>query len=155
MKKILLFTVISLLVTGCKYFEEKRLFSKKVDTLINYADAIDESMDTLSIDTVEVLDMDIPESDITSDSQTSVYNQGYYHSDYKYHVVAGCFMIPEYAERYAEKLRTMGYKTEIVLRDDGFHMVSALSSNDKSASKSGLRSVRAELTPKAWIYEFK
>ncbi len=155
MKKILLYIVILFLVAGCKYFEEKRLFSKKVDTLINYAEGIAEPADTGSSDTLAVSDSNISETGISSGSLSDVYNPDYYHSDYKYHVVVGSFLIPEYAERYAEKLRTMGYKPEIILREDGYHMVSAHYSNELSASNIGLKSVKAEITPGAWIYEIK
>jgi hypothetical protein len=155
MKKILLYIVILLLVEGCKYFEEKRLFSKKVDTLINYAEGIDDSADTVIQDTVTGLDTDIMESQITSESSEDIYNPEYYHSDYKYHVIVGSFLIPEYAERYAEKLEAMGYKPEIILRDDGYHMVSAHASNELTACNAGLSSIKAEITQGAWIYEMK
>ena len=62
MKKILLYIVISFLVAGCKYFEEKRLFSKKVDTLINYAEGIAEPVDTGLSDTLAVSDLNVSES---------------------------------------------------------------------------------------------
>ncbi len=155
MKKILLYIVISVLIVGCKYFEEKRLFSKKVDTLINYAE---ESIEPEEIDSSEILtgtDEIISEKDISADSQTSIYNSKYSHSDYKYHLVVGCFLIPEYAERYADKLRAMGYNPEIVLRDDGYHMVSARYFNELSASINELQTVKAELSSQAWIYEIK
>ena len=155
MKKILLYIVISVLIVGCKYFEEKRLFSKKVDTLINYAE---ESSEPEEIDSLEILtgtDEIISEKDISADSLTSIYNSKYSHSDYKYHLVVGCFLIPEYAERYADKLRAMGYNPEIVLRDDGYHMVSARYFNELSASINELQTVKAELSSQAWIYEIK
>jgi len=155
MKKILLYIVISVLIVGCKYFEEKRLFSKKVDTLINYAE---ESSEPEEIDSSEILTGTyeiISEKDISADSLTSIYNSKYSHSDYKYHLVVGCFLIPEYAERYADKLRAMGYNPEIVLRDDGYHMVSARYFNELSASINELQTVKAELSSQAWIYEIK
>ena len=154
MKKILLYIVISVLIAGCKYFEEKRLFSKKVDTLINYAEESSESEDTDSIALQTGTDEIVLENDISIDS-LSIYNTEYYHSDYKYHVIVGSFLIPEYAERYADKLREMGYSPEIVLRDDGYHMVSSRSFNELSASINELQTAKAELSSNAWIYELK
>lgn len=155
MKKIILYIVISVLITGCKYFEEKRLFSKKVDTLINYAEESSESEDTDSTALLQETDNIVLENEISSDSLADIDDSKYYHSDYKYHIIVGSFLIPEYAERYADKLRAMGYNPEIVLRDDGFHMVAARSYNELSASISGLQTVKAELSTKAWIYEIK
>jgi hypothetical protein len=155
MKKIFLYIVISVLISGCKYFEEKRLFSKKVDTLINYAEESTESEEIDSIALQSGTDEIVLEDDITSDSPTGIDNSKYYHSDYKYHIVVGSFLVPEYAERYADKLKTMGYNPEIVLRDDGYHMVAAGSFNELSASISGLQTVKAEISTKAWIYEIK
>ncbi len=153
MKKILLFIVIIILISGCKYFEEKRLFSKKVDTLINYAAEMDKSLevDTVAIQPetaavgLQTEPPDIPEEDI--------YKSTYGGPANKYYVITGCFMIPEFAERYAEKMRSMGYTTEILLRDDGFHMVSVGSFGDLRASLDDLGSVRADITPKAWVYK--
>jgi hypothetical protein len=153
MKKILLFIVIILLVSGCKYFEEKRLFSKKVDTLINYAAEMDKS---LEVDTVAIqpettaVSMQTEPSDIREED---IYRSAYGAPANKYYVITGCFMIPEFAESYAEKMRSMGYTTEIILRDDGFHMVSVGSFGNLRASLDNLGSVRADITPKAWVYK--
>jgi hypothetical protein len=153
MKKILLFIVIIILISGCKYFEEKRLFSKKVDTLINYAAEMDKSLvvDTVPIQpetaavSLQTEPPDIQEEDIYKSTYSGPAN--------KYYVITGCFMMPEFAERYAEKMRSMGYTTEIILRDDGFHMVSVGSFGDLRASLDNLGSVRADITPKAWVYK--
>jgi ribonucleotide reductase beta subunit family protein with ferritin-like domain len=153
MKKILLFVVIIILVSGCRYFEEKRLFSKKVDTLINYAAEMDKSLevDTVPIQaetaavSLQTEPPDIQEEDIYKSTYSGVAN--------RYYVITGCFMMPEFAERYAEKMRSMGYTTEIILRDDGFHMVSVGSFGNLRASLDNLGSVRADITPKAWVYK--
>jgi hypothetical protein len=153
MKKTLLFIVTILLVAGCKYFEEKRLFSKKVDTLINYAAEMDKSIevDTEAIQPeTTAVGMQAEMPDIREEE---TYKSPYTGPANKYYVITGCFMIPEFAERYAEKMRSMGYTTEILLRDDGFHMVSVGSFGDLRASLDNLGSVRADITPKAWVYK--
>jgi hypothetical protein len=152
MKKILLFIVIGLLVTGCKYFEEKRLFSKKVDTLINYAEELDKSVkpDTAAMQTGP--EQVVTETEIPVAAEEDMFKTKFPDSGNRYYIITGCFMIPDYAESYAQKMQNMGYKAEIIVRDDGFNMVSVRSFNDLSASKSELRIVRADIS-NAWIYK--
>ena len=85
--------------------------------------------------------------------EEDIYKSTYSGAANKYYVITGCFMMPEFAERYAEKMRSMGYTTEIILRDDGFHMVSVGSFGNLRASLDNLGSVRADITPKAWVYK--
>lgn len=153
MKKILLFIVIGMLISGCKYFEEKRLFSKKVDTLINYAEEMDESLDADTAEIQPEQEMVSPQEDLPVESEDDIYQSTYAAAGNKYYLITGCFMIPEFAERYAENMRSMGYNAEIVLRDDGFHMVSVNSYDDLRSSLNELGSVRADVTPDAWIYK--
>jgi len=155
MKKIFLYIVLAILITGCKYFEEKRLFSKKVDTLINYTEDLDKSMGSDSADIQPDLEQVVTETDITVDTEEDMFQTNFPSSGNRYYIITGCFMIPDFAERYAEKMQNRGYTPEIILRDDGYHMVSVRSFNDLSASKSELQTVRAELSNNAWIYEKK
>jgi hypothetical protein len=152
MKKIILYIVIAILITGCKYFEEKRLFSKKVDTLINYAEELEkpEEPDTAAMQTD--LEQIVTETDISVDLEEDKFKTKFPDSGNRYYIITGCFMIPDFAESYAQKMQNMGYNAEIIVRDDGFNMVSVRSFNDFSSSKSELPAVRSELTANAWIY---
>ncbi len=154
MKKILLSIIIGLLVAGCKYFEEKRLFSKKVDTLINYAEELDKSVKPDTADMQTGLGQVVTETDMPVATQEDMFKTKFPSSGNRYYIITGCFMIPDYAESYAEKMQSMGYKAEIIVRYDGFNMVSVRSFNDLNASKSELRLVRADIS-NAWIYEKK
>lgn len=156
MKKILLYVVIAMLITGCKYFEEKRLFSKKVDTLINYAEELDKSAEIDSAEIQSEMEPVVTETDLSVDSEEEMDKPEFPESGNRYHIITGCFMMPHFAESYAEKMQNMGYQAEIIHRYDGFNMVSVRSFNDLSASKSELRTVRSDpSTAKAWIYEKK
>jgi hypothetical protein len=155
MKKILLYIVLAILITSCRYFEEKRLFSKKVDTLINYAEELDEQVEPDSLDAQIGLEQVETETDIPVDSEEDMFQTKFTSSGNRYYIITGCFMIPDFAESYAEKMQNKGYNAEIILRDDGYHMVSVRSFNDLSESKSALQTVRAELASNAWIYEKK
>ncbi len=145
---------MGLLVAGCKYFEEKRLFSKKVDTLINYAEELDKSVKPDTADMQTGLEQVVTETDMPVAGEEDMFKTKFPSSGNRYYIITGCFMIPDYAESYAEKMQSMGYKAEIIVRYDGFNMVSVRSFNDLSASKSELRLVRADIA-NAWIYEKK
>jgi len=153
MKKILLFVITVLLISGCKYFEEKRLFSKKVDTLINYAAEMEEPVEVDSAVIKAEAESISLQQGMQGEPEEDIYKSAYSQPGNKYYVITGCFMIPEFAERYAERMRNMGYQAEIVLRDDGFHMVSVSSHNNLRAGLDDLGSVRADITPKAWVYK--
>jgi hypothetical protein len=155
MKKILLYIVLAILITSCRYFEEKRLFSKKVDTLINYAEELDEQVEPDSADIQIGLEKVATETDITVDAEEDMFMTKFPSSGNRYYIITGCFMIPDFAESYAGKMQDRGYNAEIILRDDGYHMVSVFSFNDLTESKSALQTVRAELAANAWIYEKK
>ena len=156
MKKILLYIVIAMLITGCKYFEEKRLFSKKVDTLINYAEELDESAEIDSAEIQSEIEPIVTETELAVDTEEEMATPAFPETGNRYHIITGCFMMPHFAESYAEKMQNMGYQVEIIQRYDGYNMVSVRSFNDLSASISELRTVKSDpSTAKAWIYEKK
>lgn len=155
MKKLLLYIVITILFAGCKYFEEKRLFSKKVDTLINYAEELDKAEEPDSVPAQTDLEQVVTETEMHVDMEEDEFATKFPSSDNRYYIITGCFMIPDFAERYAEKMQNKGYTAEIIVRDDGFNMVSVRSFNDLSASRSELRTVRDDVTANAWIYKKK
>ncbi|MFO7658536.1 MAG: hypothetical protein R6W78_15870 [Bacteroidales bacterium] len=151
MKKIMTLAVVTaLLCSGCKYFEKKRLFSKGADTMLNYAAGIEEQAD----DTLTF----VPETDVRSEEnlQDETLRQMYrtntsLGSD-KAYMIVGCFMIPQNADSYAEKIRGKGYNTEIILRPDGFHMVSVSSYDNLRPAVRDLQKFRGEITGNTWIW---
>jgi len=69
-----------------------------------------------------------------------------------YYMIVGCFTVMANAERYAEKLRGMGYNPQIVTGRENFKMVSAKSYSSYSAGIQDLDKFRSEVTSNAWIY---
>ncbi|MFA6400324.1 MAG: SPOR domain-containing protein [Salinivirgaceae bacterium] len=69
----------------------------------------------------------------------------------KYYIVAGSFKRASNAERYNKKLTEEGYSSEIVMRSNGFHIVTykmVYNRNDAKKEWSKLR----EINPETWIY---
>src|SRR4030043_2136189 len=153
MKKALAFTLfIVIFCSGCKYFEKKRLFSKGADTMLNYAEEIDE---TATEDTMEfytgIGDVQ-SQAEHISDSLRSLYQPSASQGSDKVYMIVGCFMVPQNADNYSEKIRSMGYQSEIILRADGFHMVTADSYGNVKEGVRDLQKYRDEITKNAWLW---
>lgn len=153
MKKIIALTVIvSIFCSGCKYFEKKRLFSKGADTMLNYAAEIEQS------ESQDTTDLFISRGDIRSEENLSsealknMYQSNASLGSDKAYMVVGCFLVPQNADNYAGKIRQMGYNSEIILRPDGFHMVTANSYDNLRAGVRDLQKFRGEVTENAWVW---
>ena len=140
---ILLFLCL-ILGYGCKYF--KKSSSRTIDTI--------------TADTSEV-------------SSAVVDSAGYYSSMNEvqaaakpapasisavkgnYYMIVGCFTVHQNAVKYAEKLKGMGYDTQIIPGRDNFQMVAARMYDNYRTSVSEIDKFRNEVNPNAWVYRKK
>jgi hypothetical protein len=67
-------------------------------------------------------------------------------------MIVGCFTVQRNADRYAEKLRGMGYNPQIISGNDNFQMVAAKSYGNYRESVSEIEKFRNDVTPHAWVY---
>ena len=153
MKKVTTLAILVIIFcSGCKYFEKKRLFSKGADTMLNYAAELEEPAKT---DTAE---MNIAPGDVKSEENLSpgdlrdMYQKNEPLGSNKVYMVVGCFLIPQNADSYSEKLKKEGYNSEIILRPDGFHMVTANSYDNLKAGIRDLQKYKGEITEHAWVW---
>jgi hypothetical protein len=153
MKKVLaIIILIVILCSGCKYFEKKRLFSKGADTMLNYAAEIDETSTEDTMEFYTGINDAQSQSDRIADSLRNVYQPVDTRSSDMAYMVVGCFLIPQNADKYSEKIRNMGYQSEIIVRADGFHVVTA---NSYASVKEGVRDLqkyRDEISENAWVW---
>lgn len=70
-----------------------------------------------------------------------------------YYMIVGCFTVQENADRYANKLRTMGYEAQILQGRDNFQMVAAKSYDNLQSGVAEIDKFRNELTPNAWVFK--
>ena len=70
-----------------------------------------------------------------------------------YYMIVGCFTVQENANSYANKLKTMGYESQIIQGRDNFQMVAAKSYDNLQAGIADIDKFRNELTPNAWVYK--
>jgi hypothetical protein len=127
-----------LLCSGCKYFKKSP-----------------SSVETISADTVasdEMVDSSAYYSDaanVTTEPQTTAqYNA----VNGKYYMIVGCFTVSTNADRYAEKLRGMGYESQIITGNGRFQMVAVRTYSSFRESVNELDKFRNEVTPNAWVY---
>jgi hypothetical protein len=151
MKKILFLLVMSLLLcNGCKFFRGKS--AKTIDT-ITADTTTEEIIDSADLYTgigdvpLEVQSSPAPQVPASTPvtNRTSALNGTYY-------MIVGCFTVQNNADKFAEKLRGMGYNPEIISGNNNFQMVSAKSYNSYRESIAELDKVRNEVTPNAWVY---
>ncbi len=67
-------------------------------------------------------------------------------------MIVGCFTVQNNADKYAEKLRGMGYDAQIIQGTDNFQMVSAEHYDNYRESVAEIDKFRNEVTPNAWVY---
>lgn len=146
--KVALILTILIIASGCKYFEKKKLFSKGADTLINYAE------DLNNTNTEDTAGMgEIPEDEVTTPSENDVrYGSAQTLSNKKAYMIVGCFLIPQNADRYALKMRDMGYNSEIIQGYNGFHMVAVNAYDNVRTGISDISKYRSEVNQNAWLF---
>ncbi len=142
---IIVLPAVLLLMPSCKFIKSK-IFPKKVDTLSAYIDTVSEAQKVDSVLYQEML------KQAQQESQTLMQKGGDAVQYGQYYMIVGCFMVQENAQRYAEKIRGMGYDASIITGPGGFQMVTVKSYNDFRASVSEINQFRAEITPNAWVY---
>ncbi len=137
MKKIFIFICLALLAGGCKYF--KKQSAKPVETVqadTTLKDVVDSSAYYGETDNTPAAPSNTNRSVVAG----------------KYYMIVGCFTVAENADRYAEKLRGMGYSSQIITGIGSFQMVAAASYDNYRESVEAINKFRNDVTPNAWVY---
>lgn len=143
MKKLaFLLGLILLLCGGCKYF--KKSTPKSVDIITADTASAGETIDSSQY-YGEVIESATPAM------QQQTYTQGAVTG--KYYMIVGCFTVSTNADRYAEKIRGMGYEAQIIAGINNYQMVTAGSYDNYHQSVADLDKFRNEVTPNAWIHK--
>ncbi len=149
--------VIILLVVlpSCKYFKGKKLFGKKADTMVAWqakqksirvADSIKKVQERLKA--VEDARLD---SIRRADEERRAWEL-----KYKYNIIVGSFITPEYAKDYNEEYRSRGYNSRIIkMRDSRFELVSAEAHESFSKAVARLAEFQDTVEIDAWMYIIK
>lgn len=147
MKRIIIpILLISLLVSGCKYFGGKK-DTKKVDTLIAWQakqDSINKVQAAIAAKEKEV-------NDSLQRIQDAL-------AKLKFNVIIGSFKVPTNADSWQQEVNKMGFNsTKIIDSDNGFKLVSigAFETYSKAFAQIGKINEGKEEPIELWVYESK
>lgn len=143
MKSYFLFILLigSIMLGSCNYFKKHRLFSKDVDTVLDMTIAEPEPVIE---DTTTVLPEEIAPPVVSKPTYT---NQNSH-----YFMIVGSFQNYNFAKLYSEKIRQMGYQSEIIEASNGFYRVTAKSYDNFQQGISEIDDFRSSITPGAWLH---
>ncbi len=147
---VLLFSLPS-----CKLFNWKRLFGRKADTMavwqaeqanIRYADSIRKIHERLSA--AENLKIDSARK--ADEERLARENR------YKFNIIVGSFITPEYAKLYAEDYRKQGYNVRIInMPGSKFELVSAEAHENLRTAYERLKEFQDTVQFEAWLYTIR
>jgi hypothetical protein len=138
MKNLVFILSLVLLCSGCKYFKKS---PTSVNTITADTTASDEMVDSSSYFSDAANAAIQPQAT----TQQNAVNG-------KYYMIVGCFTVSTNADKYAEKLRGMGYESQIIPGNGSFQMVAARIYSSYRESVNELDKFRNEVTPNAWVY---
>ena len=157
MRQLTIFFLIIMIVVlpSCKFLREKGLIGRKADTMavwqarhdsIRVADSIRKvqnrlrAIENAKLDSINKIDKERTE----------------WESKYKYNIICGSFITPEYARKYSASLSQKGYKTRIMkLEGTKFEMVSAEAFDNFRNAAKRLKQFQDTVSTDAWIYIYK
>ncbi len=144
--------VLLVVLPSCKFFKEKRIFGKKADTMavwqasqdsIRVADSIREVQDRL----LAMENARLDSARIAEEERLA------WESKFKYNIIVGSFITPEYAVRLAEVYRNQGYDTRILkMEGSRFEFVSAEAHESFSKAAARLLEFQDTIEVDAWMY---
>jgi len=156
MRQLAAFVIIILLVVfpSCKFLREKGFIGRKADTMavwkvkhdsIRVADSIRKvqyrfrAIETARLDSINRIDKERMD----------------WENKYKYNIILGSFITPEYARSFSAGLSKKGYKARIIkLEGTKFEMVSAEALDNFRDAVKRLKQLQDTGTTDAWIYIF-
>ena len=149
---IILFIGLLIILPSCKYFRSSRLFGKRARTLavlkaqedsIRVADSLQKITDRLKAIENAKLDSVRKADEIWLSME----------SRYKYNIIVGSFITPEYAKGMTENYRKNGYDPKIIkIEGSKFELVSIEAFNSFTKAVSRLKRFQDTIQFEAWIY---
>ena len=154
MKQLVVFSVIMLLILtpSCKWIKEKGWFGKKTDTIalwlvrqdsIRVADSIKKAQEALMAREQAMLDS----------MQRAENQQREWENRFRYNIIVGSFITPEYARNWQAEFISRGYDAKILpLEGTSFEMVSAEAHENFSQAVKRLERFQDTVVFDAWMY---
>ena len=146
--------LIMLLVVlpSCKFFKGRGLFGKKANTVAIWQARQDSTRVADSLSKVQDRLMAIENAKTDSVNKADEERQSW-ESKYKYNIIVGSFITPEYAKGLAEVYRKQGYDTRIIkMVGSRFELVSAEGHASFRKGVARLNEFQDTVELDAWMY---
>jgi hypothetical protein len=138
MRQLAVFIIIMFLVVtpSCKFLREKGFIGRKADTMAVWQ----AKQDSMRVsDSIRKIDKEKSE----------------WESRYKFNIILGSFITPEYARSFSADLSQKGYKTRILkLEGTKFEMVSVEAHDSFRNAINRLKQFQDTVATDAWLYVF-
>lgn len=156
MKKTLLLIILCIAVTmpSCKYFKERGWFGGKSDTLEVWQARQDSLKVADSLKQALLLQQERQRQQAIADSLNRVEQERLdYEARFRYHIIVGSFVTPEYAVAFEEHIRNLGYNAQKMdLPGSRFEMISAEAHETLSDAYRRLEHFQETIAIDSWIY---
>ena len=151
-KLIFILFAISMAFSSCKFVKEKGWFGlKNADTM----DAYLRKQDSLHI-ADSISKVIAKQKAIEQARQDSINNAEQERlerlSRFKYHIVVGSFITPQYADEWSVYYNSIGYGTEILKAGNEFNLVSARNYDNMKDALIDLEHFKDTVQIDAWVY---
>jgi len=144
--------VLLVVLPSCKYFKGRGLFGKKADILAVWQAKQDSTRVADSIRKVQDRLMAIENAKLDS-ARKSDEERLTWESKYKYNIIVGSFITPEYAKGLSEVYRKQGYDTRIIkMEGSRFELVSAEGHESFRKAVARLKEFQDTIELDAWMY---
>lgn len=108
-----------------------------------------------SLERVRALEIELAREQAIQDSLLSLEeDMNYYDYEFRYHIIVGSFITPEYALDHSDFYSSMGYQTRIIEGVNGFDLVSAMGLDGYSQSLYQLENFKDTVDIDSWLYIF-
>jgi len=143
------------LTPSCKWLREKGLIGRKADTMAVWKIKQDSLRVADSIRKAQEKLLAMEKSRL--DSLNSADNQRReWEGKYRYNIIIGSFITPEYARKYSAEFAAKGYNTRIIkLEGTQFEMVSAEAHESFRKAAARLKQFQDTVAYDSWLYIFK
>lgn len=145
---LLITAIISVLMSSCDFFEDNNPFTKK-----SRERALQMQIDSIrKADSLQNV-IDEAKRIAEQDSVAAIESLKAYEESFKYYIIVGSFITPEYAQAHSDYYAGRGFQTKIIDKSDSrFRLVSARSCSSMDEAWKELKGYRDTVENGAWIY---
>ena len=144
--------VLMTVLPSCKYFKGKGLFGRKANIAAVWQARQDSTRVADSIRIVQDQLLALENEKLVSVRKADDERLAW-ENKYKYNIIVGSFITPEYAKGFAVVYRQRGYDTRIIkIEGARFELVSAEAHESFGKAVARLKEFQGTIEPEAWMY---